>query len=114
MNIETLTIGEAREIARLFNTAAVPTPRVTPYVIGSPYFIRTVTFHYTGRLVMVTDQELVLEDAAWIADSGRFADALKTGEYEEVEPYPDGKRIIIGRAMVVDAVQVESTTRSQK
>ena len=29
-----------------------------------------------------------LDDAAWIADTGRFSDALKNGNLNEVEPYP--------------------------
>ena len=111
MNIENLTIAEAREIARLFGTQPATQ---NPYEIGKAYFIRTVTYHHTGRLVGVTEHELVFEDAAWIADSGRFADALKSGSFSEVEPFPDGKKIIIGRSMVVDAVQIDATPRSQK
>lgn len=75
-----------------------------PYtgLIGKNVFIRTVTHHYTGALVSVYPQELVLRDAAWIADDGRFADALKTGTLNEVEPFPDGERII-GRGAILDA-----------
>lgn len=110
MNIDTLTIAEAREIARLFGAQ----PQTGhPYTIGSPYFIRTVTHHHTGRLVAVTEHELVLEDAAWIADDGRFADALKTGNFSEVEPFPDGP-VIIGRASIIDAVKINTIPRSQK
>ena len=61
---------------------------------GKKYFIRTVTNYLTGRLVDVTDQELVIEDAAWVADTGRFSDALKKGKFSEVEPYPDGFVIV--------------------
>lgn len=70
------------------------------YEIGKTYFIRTVTFYYTGRLVRVTPQELVLDDAAWIADTGRFSDALKTGALSEVEPYPG--QAIVNRGAVID------------
>ena len=56
-------------------------------LIGKNVFIRTVTNYYTGRLAEV-GQYLHLEDAAWIADTGRFADALKTGKLNEIEPYP--------------------------
>jgi hypothetical protein len=76
-----------------------------PYKIGENYFIRTVTFHYSGKLTAVYDQELVLEDTAWIADDGRFADALDKGTFIEVEPYPVGK-VIIGRGAVIDATTV--------
>lgn len=113
MNIESLTIAEAREIAKIFGTQPQLTAAGHPYQIGSPYFIRTVTFHHTGRLVAVTEHELVLEDAAWIADDGRFSDALKTGTFSEVEPFPDGQ-VIIGRASIIDAVKIGVLPRSQK
>lgn len=70
--------------------------------VGEKYFIRTVTHYYTGRLIAVTDKELLLEDAAWIADTKRFADSLTTGEFNEVEPFNDN--VIVGRGAVVDAV----------
>ena len=72
--------------------------------IGQAYFVRTVTHYYTGRLVTVTDSDIVLRDAAWIADTGRFADALKTGTLNEVEPYPDPNiGVVISRGAIVDA-----------
>jgi len=67
----------------------------------------------TGRLVAVTAQELVLEDAAWIADTGRFADSLEKAEFGEVEPFPPG-RVILGRGAIIDAVKIRSVPRSQK
>ncbi len=76
-----------------------------PYVIGQKYFIRTVTHHFTGRLVAVTEKELVLSEAAWIADSGRFHNALVDGTLNEVEPYPSGSRLIVGRGSLVDVVE---------
>jgi hypothetical protein len=84
-----------------------------PYQVGKIYLIRTVTMIQTGRLVRVTPQELVLEDAAWIADTGRFADALAKCEFDEVEPFPDGQ-VIVGRGAIVDAVQIASVQRVQK
>lgn len=74
-----------------------------PYKVGENYFIRTVTFHYTGKLKEVYPLELVLSDAAWIPDDGRFADALKTGVFNEVEPYPIEEDVIIGRGALIDA-----------
>jgi hypothetical protein len=81
--------------------------------IGQHYLIRTVTMIDTGRLVAVTPHELVLEDAAWIADTGRFAQALQSESFSEVEPFPDG-RLIIGRGAIVDAVQITKAQRQQK
>ncbi len=100
LNIESLTIGEAREIAALL-TARPPAAASHPYIIGKQYFVRTVTMHLTGRLVAVHAAELVLEEAAWVASTGRFADALAAGRLDEVEPFPDG-RVIVGRGAIVD------------
>lgn len=85
-----------------------------PFNIGKNYFIRTVTHHHTGTLVKVTATELVLENAAWIADDGRLTDSLKTGNFNEVEMFPSGSRVIIGRGSLIDAVEVSAIATSQK
>lgn len=81
--------------------------------IGEKYLIRTVTMIDTGRLVAVTDHELVLEEAAWIADTGRFSEAISSSEFSEVEPFPDGQ-VIVGRGAVVDAVVIKTLPRHIK
>lgn len=92
-----------------------PTEKHThPYNVGAPYFIRTVTHHHTGILSAVYQHELVLEKAAWIPDDGRFSDALKSCEFNQVEPFPDGSKVIIGRASIIDAVEIQSVPTSQK
>ena len=73
-----------------------------PWVVGKAYLIRTVTMIQTGRLVAVYDKELVLEEAAWVADTGRFNDALSKGTLNEIEPFPDGP-VIVGRGAICDA-----------
>jgi hypothetical protein len=70
-------------------------------LIGKNVFVRTVTHHYTGRLVRADERYLELEDAAWIADDGRFAAALKTGVLNEVEPYPAGCLVGVGALLDV-------------
>lgn len=86
-----------------------------PWTIGANYFIRTVTHHYTGKLIEVYDTEIVLVDAAWIADDGRFAQAIATGSFNEVEPYPDGMEVIIGRGSLLDAAMIPfALPRGQK
>jgi hypothetical protein len=75
----------------------------SPYEIGANYFIRTVTHYYTGRLVAVYDQELVLEDVCWVADTGRFTDSMiDFDKLNEVEPFPRG-HVLVGRGAVCDA-----------
>lgn len=110
MDIEKLTIGEARIIAAMFPPNTID---VGGWELGKNYLIRTVTMIDTGRLVAVGEHELVLEDAAWIADTGRFAQALEKVEFNEVEPFPSG-RIIIGRGSIIDAVQITKLPRTQK
>ncbi|CAK0747926.1 hypothetical protein CCP3SC15_1500015 [Gammaproteobacteria bacterium] len=58
-------------------------------------------------------QERVLEDAAWIADTGRFADCLANGSLSEVEPFVGP--VIICRGAIVDATEwTHELPRSQK
>jgi hypothetical protein len=114
MNIESLTIGEARAIAALFQGQLQTAPASNPFEIGKNYFIRTVTHHLTGKLIEVYPTELVLVDAAWIADDGRLADALKSEEFSEVEPFPDDRRVIVNRASLIDAQTIKKLPRSQK
>ena len=79
----------------------VSAPPKSPLHVGNAVLVRTVTFFYSGRIVLLTPEEIVLEDAAWIADTGRFATALEKGTLEEVEPYRGP--VSISRAAVVDA-----------
>lgn len=55
-------------------------------LVGEKFFFRTVTYHLTGKVKKVIGKLIELEDAAWIADSGRFMDCIKYGKLNEVEP----------------------------
>lgn len=57
-----------------------------PFKVGDAYFIRTVTYFATGRVKAIVGQFLVLNEAAWIADTGRFSDAIAKGVMNEIEP----------------------------
>lgn len=63
---------------------------------GKKVFIRTVTHYYAGEVEKVADGLLMLKNAAWIADTGRFHNALKDGTLTEVEPFVDPVGIPIG------------------
>jgi hypothetical protein len=102
------------ELAALLNSRGQTVAVEHPFNLGKNYFIRTVTHHHTGKLVQVTPTELVLENAAWIADDGRLTDALKTGTFNEVEMFPPDAKVIIGRGSLIDAVEVPSIPTSQK
>lgn len=69
--------------------------------VGKKYFIRTVTMHLTGELISFNDKELVLKNASWIADSGRFYDSLKSGSFLEVEPFVED--VLVNRECIIDA-----------
>lgn len=112
MDINNLTIGQAKELAAMFGQGAQDACH--PYQIGENYLIRTVTMTLFGKLLAVYPQELVLQDAAWIADSGRWMDALRSGCFDEVEPFPDGD-LVVGRGSIIDAVKLPfSLLREQK
>lgn len=55
-------------------------------MVGGKFFFRTLTYHLTGKVKKIIGSILELEDAAWIADSGRFMQCIKDGVVSEVEP----------------------------
>lgn len=97
MNIDELTLGQLKEVHRM---CGAPTPKSHSFEIGKCYFIRTVTNYITGRCASVTDTDVRMDDAAWVADTGRFSDALLSGNLNEVEPYPSAA--YVSRGSIVD------------
>lgn len=81
---------------------------------GTNIFVRTVTLYFTGHVERVTRSWIVLSQAAWIADTGRFSDALRTGEFSEVEPYPDDAIVRVARSGVIDITTIKTLPRKQK
>ena len=80
----------------------VGTKKFGVWNVGSNYVIRTVTMIQVGKLLEVTDKEILLENAAWVADTGRWKSFLADGVVNEVEPFPDGI-VIVGRGSIIDA-----------
>lgn len=68
----------------------------SPFKIGDNVFIRTVTLYYTGKVKDFNSQWVKLENASWIADTGRFHDFLKEGKCNEYESFIDDVSIPIG------------------
>lgn len=101
MEIDNLTVKEIKHIQSLLRGGSSDSGH--PYQVGQNYFIKTVTHYLTGKIIKVTPKEIVLQDAAWIADTGRFHDFIKTGKVNEVEPFDDD--VILGRGSVVDATR---------
>lgn len=111
MSIDNMTIKEAKELAALFNNSS--TAKSNPFTVGENYLVRTVTMIQVGKLESVHDTEIVLSSASWVADTGRFYDALKTGKLNEVEPFTNN--VIIGRGAIVDAtIWTHSLPKDQK
>lgn len=84
-----------------------------PFEIGAVYFIRTVTMIDVGRVVAASDKFVILEDAAWVADTGRFANALKDWNFKEVEPFPNGY-VGIPVSAIIDFCKGKEVLRTQK
>ena len=56
-------------------------------IVGNAYFFRTVTYHLVGKVVAQHANNIIeLDNASWVADSGRFMQAIKDGTLNEVEP----------------------------
>jgi hypothetical protein len=72
----------------------------SPLQVGNAVLIRTVTFFQIGRIVAFDAWEIVLEDASWVADTGRFTTALRSGVLNEVEPFVG--TVSVARGAVVD------------
>jgi hypothetical protein len=83
--------------------APVKAPKTqSPLRVGNTVLIRTVTFFHVGEVVFLDALEVVLKGASWVADTGRWNEALKTGKLSEVEPFDDGI-CSVGRGTIVDA-----------
>jgi len=85
-----------------------------PYKIGENYLIRTVTMIYTGKLTKVFKDELVLENAAWIAETKRWNESVRDCVFEEVEMYPADREVIVGRGAISDAVIIDKLPTETK
>lgn len=100
IDVDSLTVGELKQLAKLISPAG---GNSHSFEVGRKYLIRTVTLYYTGLLTSVTDTDLLLTDAAWIADTGRFHTALASGTLSEVEPFIDP--VIVPRSAIIDATE---------
>lgn len=74
---EQLGVGEMKEI------------KAYDDLIGGKYYFRTVTFHQVGEVKSIVGRFVYLKNASWVADSGRFMNAIKNGTLSEVEPVGD-------------------------
>jgi hypothetical protein len=58
-------------------------------LVGKTLFLRTVTYHIIGKVEKLIGKIVFLSQAIWVADSGRFMQAIKGGELNEYEEMGD-------------------------
>lgn len=110
-NTDNLTLGQIRELKSLFLSPV--TSGELPFEVGKAYLIRTVTMIQTGRIKAIKGKFLVLGEAAWIADTGRFSEALKDQEkFNEVEPFANDA--IVNMDTIIGATEIASLVRKMK
>jgi len=80
--------------------------------IGKVYLIRTVTMIYTGVLKAQSKTELLLKDAAWIAETERWSQTCKDEVFKEVEPY--FRDVIIYKGAILDITEITKPQLTQK
>jgi hypothetical protein len=99
----TITIDNIKYVREDSIPAQVSYPNnaTHPFVVGKNYLIRTVTMTLTGRIVGGVGKFLILSDSAWIADTGRFNEAIAHGKLNEVEPTIG--EVFVGIDTIVDA-----------
>ena len=93
------------EVLKNKSTSTEVTNSELPFEVGEKYFIRTVTYHLTGKVKKIMGKFLILSNASWIADSGRFSKAMAEGidkqDNSEVEPFKED--VIVNTDSITDA-----------
>lgn len=74
--------------------------------VGRNYFVRTVTFAYVGRLIVINEEILRLDRCTWIASTGPYGPFVRTGNSEEQDSYPRDMHINIRRALVIETFEI--------
>lgn len=112
--MDTITVNGIEYVSKdIIGTMAPISTDEPPY--GGVMLVQTVTAFYVGEIVSVHQQEIVMRDACWVADAGRYHQFLR-GEHDsnvELEPLPDGN-VIIGRGSIVLAVPYSRKLRDVK
>lgn len=112
-DLDKLTYGQIKELQRLFGGQAPAAGQACPFEVGEKYFIRTVTMAHTGQVRAVVGNFLVLEKAAWIADTGRFSVAMRDQDkFSEVEMFADD--IFVNIETIIDATRISKLPAETK
>lgn len=87
------------------NGEAISSDYVSPFRVDKAYFIRTATMNWTGRIVSIEGHFATLTEAAWIADCGRYNEAvLSDKNFSEIEPVE--QNVLLNLDSVIDAVEI--------
>lgn len=106
-NLDNLTYGQIKELKSIFGSSQISSTggQEHPFEIGKAYLIRTVTMIQTGRIKEIKGKFLVLSEASWIADTGRFSEALQDQDkFNEVEPFKNDA--IVNMDTIIDATEI--------
>jgi len=87
------------ETARRVKPLTDDTP--LPFKVGDAVLIRTVTMIDLGRVVAIGRDFITLTDGGWVASTGRFNEALRTGKLDEFERC-DLPWFLVGRGAICD------------
>lgn len=98
--------GLIKEILKEELTDVRPLKNKGTYLqVGKCYSFRTVTMIYTGKIKSMVGDEILLEKAAWVAETVRWSEYCKTLACKEVEPYCQD--VVIFRSGLLDVFEVE-------
>lgn len=106
MNIDSMTLGELKQIQALFGNTQQPKAIGAPLLdVGKCYMVQTATgFWMTGRVAVDAPDHYELTKAAWIAHTGKFHETLESLQFTSVETLPMNLRI--AKQAVVMAVEI--------
>ena len=108
----------ALEVMKQSNSPAVDSKEEKPpkyrLQVGGKYCFRTVTMIYTGEIVEIQGDLLVLKNAAWIPETNRWNESIKTGIFKEVEPYPENEPVFVFKGALLDVCAIPQLPREVK
>lgn len=84
------------------------------FKVGSKVFLWGLNKMTTGTIVALHDDSVILDNASWVADSGRFHEFMQdpASKASEVEMYPG--KIQLNTATLIDATLVSSIPKETK
>lgn len=54
-------------------------------LVGEKLLLRGVTMYQVGEVKKVVGRFVQLKNASWVADTGKFSECIKNGDFNEVE-----------------------------